>query len=45
MLRWSMIARACRSESNRARTIRESITGLISFSATIRLTGWTCSAR
>ena len=37
MLGWSIRARACRSDSNRARTVRESMPGLISFRATCRL--------
>ena len=39
MLGWSISARACRSDSNRARTVLESMPGLISLSATWRLTG------
>src|SRR5579883_2058214 len=43
MFGWSMSARACRSASNRASTAFESIPGLISLTATTRLTGsvWT----
>ncbi len=44
MLGWSINASACRSASNRARTARESIPGLISLRATSRLTGSRCSA-
>ena len=43
MLVWSIRARACRSASNRATTRAESIPGLISFRATRRLTGCSCS--
>ena len=39
MFGWSIRARACRSASNRARTVLESIPALISLSATCRLTG------
>ena len=39
MFGWSMIARACRSASNRASTWRLSIPGLMTFSATLRRTG------
>ena len=44
MLGWSIIARACRSCSNRASTALESMPVLISFSATLRLTGSVCLA-
>ena len=44
MLGWSIIASACRSASKRAITCRVSIPGLMIFSATLRRTGWVCSA-
>ena len=40
----SIIASACRSASKRARTWAESMPGLITFRATRRRTGWSCSA-
>ena len=42
---WSMSASAWRSASKRASTSRESIPALISLRATVRRTGWVCSAR
>ena len=45
MLGWSIRASAWRSDSNRARTLRESMPGLISLRATRRRTGRSCSAR
>ncbi|HVK08094.1 MAG TPA: hypothetical protein VM597_04890, partial [Gemmataceae bacterium] len=45
MLGWSILASACRSPSNRARTCFESIPALMSFRATSRRTGSVCSAR
>ena len=44
MLGWSISARACRSASNRAMTWRLSMPALMSLSATLRCTGWVCSA-
>ena len=44
MFGWSIRARACRSASNRARTVLESIPALMSFRATLRRTGCVCSA-
>ena len=40
----SISARACRSASNRDRTVLESIPALMSFNATVRRTGSVCSA-
>jgi serine/threonine protein kinase len=44
ILTWSIIARACRSASNRAMTWRLSMPGLMTLRATLRLTGSVCSA-
>ena len=44
MLGWSIIARAWRSASKRAMTCLVSMPGLMIFSATLRRTGWVCSA-
>ena len=44
MLTWSIMASACRSASKRAMTWRLSIPGLMTLSATLRRTGWVCSA-
>ena len=44
MLGWSMIASAWRSASNRATTCAVSMPGLMTFSATLRRTGFSCSA-
>ncbi|HMF12901.1 MAG TPA: hypothetical protein VKE94_11360 [Gemmataceae bacterium] len=44
MLGWSIIASAWRSASKRAITWRESMPGLMIFSATRRFTGRSCSA-
>ncbi len=44
MFGWSIMARACRSASNRATTCRVSIPGLMTLRATLRRTGWVCSA-
>src|SRR5262245_56228960 len=44
MFVWSIMARACRSASNRATTCFESMPGLITFRATLRRTGRSCSA-
>src|SRR5262245_33169605 len=44
MLGWSIMASACRSASNRDRTCRLSMPGLISLRATRRRTGSVCSA-
>src|SRR5262245_55035114 len=41
---WSISASACRSASNLATTWRVSMPGLITFRATLRRTGWACSA-
>ncbi len=44
MFGWSISASAWRSASKRATTCFESIPGLISLSATLRFTGFCCSA-
>ena len=44
MLTWSIIASACRSASKRAITCRLSMPGLMTLRATLRCTGWVCSA-
>ena len=44
MLTWSIMARACRSASKRAMTWRLSMPGLMTLRATLRWTGWVCSA-
>src|SRR5215470_15151516 len=44
MLTWSIRARACRSASKRATTWRLSMPGLMTLRATLRWTGWVCSA-
>src|SRR5262245_37797554 len=44
MLGWSIKANACRSASMRAITCVLSIPGLITLRATLRWTGWVCSA-
>ena len=44
MFGWSISARACRSASKRAITCRVSMPGLMTFRATLRRTGWVCSA-
>ncbi len=45
MLTWSIIANACRSASKRAIIWRLSSPTLISLTATLRWTGWDCSAK
>ena len=44
MFGWSISASACRSCSKRWSTARESMPGLMSFSATLRFTGSVCFA-
>ena len=44
MFGWFISARALRSASNRASTALESMPGLITFKATLRRSGFSCSA-
>ena len=44
ILGWSIMARAWRSASNRAMTCRLSMPALMTLRATVRRTGWVCSA-